>query len=150
MRMWHLQMCGRLIGLCGDGWEESEWCFKEDRSDVLLKLLDSSYLLPAITPAVDRFQLAGVIDWLYWDFETGIALLCFAAWVSASPCRRGVNAMCDSVGSRTLLLRRRKEPGWELKNRSHESKLLLAQMNRSELLFDSWVLLTNCSDRDFF
>ena len=33
-------MWGRLIGLCGDGWEESEWCFKEDRSDLLLMLLD--------------------------------------------------------------------------------------------------------------
>ena len=51
---------------------------------------------------------------------------------TSSPLRRRVNAMWDSVGSRTLLRRRRKEPGWELKNRSHESKLLLAQMNRNQ------------------
>ena len=43
----------------------------------------------------------------------------------------------DSVDSRTLLRRRWKEFSWELKNRSHESKLLLAQMNGCELLFDS-------------
>ena len=46
------------------------------------------------------------------------------------------SATHDSVDSCTLLLRRQKEFGWELIKRSHESKRLLAQVNRNEFLLD--------------
>ena len=53
--------------------------------------------------------------------------------VSSVSCQQSLlydrSATRDSIDSRTLLRRRRKEFGWELKNRSHESKLLWTGVN---------------------
>ena len=46
-------------------------------------------------------------------------------------CYNPMLATCDFLGPHTLLHRWRKELEWELKYRSHESKLLWAQVNRS-------------------
>ena len=57
---------------------------------------------------------------------------CLTSFMDAPKARRAAPPAYPAIGgltqcgistcSRTLLLRRRKEPGWELKNRSHESK----------------------------
>ena len=65
---------------------ECERCLEEDRSDFLLKLFDyitlhCTYLLPAITPAINRFHC----------IKTGIA-----AWMSAVTLHiQGDHLACD-------------------------------------------------------
>ena len=57
--------------------------------------------------------------------------------MSDSPRYTALHTMCDFARPRILLCRWSKEFEWELKNRSHESKLLLALLNKNEFLFDS-------------
>ena len=54
-----------------------------------------------------------------------------------SPWYTRIHATRYFVISRILLRHRQKEFERELKNRSHESKLLLALLNKNEFMFDS-------------